>query len=223
MDGTSASADALFVSLSSLAADAVEQFLRRAVEARTNGWQRSVKMCFENPNYEWVAVYVLLSMPDLPDVPEDLWTRAVDSCRKYPQIVEVLCIRDQVPESTLKLLLNHSEDFISSHAAIGTWCALPKGEICDSIAAEWRVAILRAEGQEFWLGEILKSDSSLALDWVLSRVEKRTYRLNHFILKEVEAAISVLNSEQRAIVLQHIDADDQSASEIVLALANNDL
>lgn len=198
--------------------DTTEFFLRRALSARTSQWSRSVTLCLDNPAYEWIAIYVLLSATDIPN---DRLTEAVDRSKKYPQMIEGLGMRDQIPESTLLLLLDHNEEIISSTAAIGAWFATPKGEIRENIAREWKAAILKSEGHEFWLGVILKSDSSLALEWLQGKIEKETDFRHPFILKELEAAISALNSQQREIVLRGIDPDHEAAAEIILLLAND--
>lgn len=198
--------------------DTTQFFLKRALSSRTNQWSSSVRLCLNNPAYEGLAIYVLLSSADVPD---DLLTEAIERSKKYPQMLETMGMRDQIPENSLRLLLNHNDEAISSTAVIGAWFATPKGEIREGIASEWKAAFLRAEGAEFWLGEILRSDSSLALEWVLYKIEKKTDLTHPFILKELEAAISGLNLQQRKIVLRRIDPDYEGAREIILLLASD--
>jgi hypothetical protein len=201
-------------------ADAGEPFLRKTVEHRTTGWDDAIAACFDNPSYEWIAVNVLLTLPDMPD---DLLNRALGSATKYPRLVEILSLRDQVPERTLRLLLSHDNIFVSTQAAVGAWCATPKGEIHESITAEWRAAVLRAEGEQFWLTEILKSDNSLAFEWLMARMERKPDLVHYHVWKEVEAAISVLSFEQKAVVLQHVEDDGYVGSLLISELAGDDL
>jgi hypothetical protein len=201
-------------------ADAGEPFLRKTVETRTVGWEDAVAACFDNPSYEWIAVNVLLT---LPDIPTNLLSHAFGSAQKYPQLVHILSLRDQVPKHTLRLLFSHNHPFVSTQAAIGTWCATPKGEIRESIAADWRAAVLRAEGEQFWLTEILKSDGSLAFEWLMARMERKPDLIHYHVWKEVEAAISVLSFEQKAAVLQHVEDDGYVGSLLISELAGDDL
>jgi hypothetical protein len=121
------------------------------------------------------------------------------------------------------LLLKHDNTFVSTQAAIGAWCTPPKGEIRDSIAPEWRAAALRAEGEQFWLAEILKSDELLAFDWLMSRVEKKHDLIHYHVWKEAEAAISVMSIEHKAAVLQHVEDDGYTGSLLIIELVGNDL
>lgn len=201
-------------------ADAGEPFLRRTVETQTPGWEDAIAVCFDNPSYEWIAVNVLLTLPDMSDA---LLNRALDSVTKFPRLVEILSLRDQVPEHTLRLLLSHDNTFVSMQAAVGAWCATPKGEIRESIATEWRAAVLRAEGEQWWLAEILKSDSSLAFEWLMARMDRKSDLIHYHVWKEVEAAISVLSFEHKAAVLQHVEDDGYVGSLLISELAGTDL
>ena len=201
-------------------ASAGEPFLRKAITARVPGWEEATAACLNNPAYEIIALCVLLT---LSDVSADLLADAVERSAKYPQMVDLLCLRDQVPEDTLKLLLRHPHPAASAMAAVGTWNATPRGQIKDNIVADWRGAILRAEGIEYWLAEIIKSDSSLALEWLKPRLERRSGFNHHFVWEEVKAAISVLNFEQRKDALQYVEAHGNLDSMLIEELAGADL
>jgi hypothetical protein len=201
-------------------ASAGEPFLRKTIAMRVPGWEEATAVCLNNPSYEIIALCVLLT---LPEVPADLLAHAVERSAKYPQTVDLLCLRDQVPEDTLRLLLRHPHPAASAMAAVGTWNATPRGQIKESIAADWRGAIIRAEGIETWIAEILKSDSSLASEWLKSRLERRSGLTHLFVWEEVQAAISVLNFEQRKASLQHLEAHGNLDSMLIAELAGNDL
>src|SRR5207244_4210238 len=91
----------------------------------------------------------------------------------YPDMVHLVCLRNQVPETTLKAMLSHADTRVSTQAAVGTWWAEPRGEICPGIVREWRAAILRAHGEQFYSTEILESDKSLACEWLIARIDER--------------------------------------------------
>jgi hypothetical protein len=128
-----------------------------------------------------------------------------------------------VPDRTLKFLLNHENLLISTHAAVGEWCAIPKGEVRVSISEEWKQAILKAEGHEFWIGEILKGDKALAFDWVIRRIQGGSSLVHFFVVNELKAAISVLDSNQRLAVLHHINIEGYSTSVLISELGKEDL
>lgn len=202
-----------------LAPDAVAPFLRRVIEVRTREWRGLVQNCFDKPLYEPLVTKVLL-ITEKP--PSDLLAKAVDNTTKYPQEVEKLCIQGLIPENTLKVLLSHADDAVSSNAAIGMWWAKPRGEINGTITYEWRQAILRAEGREDFLGTILKSDTTLTLEWLFRRIDRGPYRYN-LATKEVKVAVSGLNFEQKRAVLQHVNGDEWTHAEIIAGIVGSDL
>jgi hypothetical protein len=201
-------------------ADAGEPFLRKAVVTRTAGWNGAIARCFSNPSYEWIAVQVLLTLDGVPD---NLLRQAVESASKYPRLVEILCLRDQVPEPTLHALLKHDNTLVSTQAVIGAWCATPKGEIRVNVAADWREAALRAEGEQYWLAEILKSDEALAFDWLIRRIRMKHDLIHYHVWKEVEAAISVMSFEHKAEALRQVDDDGYVGSMLIAELVGGDL
>jgi hypothetical protein len=200
--------------------DTVEPFLRKVVAARTPGWGDALARCFGVDGLERQAVYILLTLDDAPEEP---LRRALAVLPKYFDMVETICLRDQVPESTLKLLLRHESPAVSSNAAVGAWCSDPEHEIREGIREDWREAILRAEGLEFWLPEILKSNSGLAYEWLERHVGRESIHLSHFIMEEVKAALSSLDFKQRASLLGHLKGEGYAEPEIISHLTGNDL
>lgn len=195
-------------------------FLQKAVKDRVNGWEKSVVKCLENPVYEWVAVSILIRENDLPS---DLLDTALQRVTKYPDMVHLACLRNQVTEGTLKAMLSHADIGVSTQAAIGTWWADPRGEISHSIANEWRAAILRAHGQQFFSTEILEGDKDLAFEWLIARIDERPKFFDYHTRKEISAAISVLDSQQRIATLPHVPSDGLLTFELLRELASDDL
>jgi hypothetical protein len=159
----------------------------------------------------------------LDSVPEGLLNRALVVLQRHSDMAELLCLRDQVPEPTLRMMLRHESPAVSTAAAVGDWCSTPRGEIRESIKDDWRAAILRAEGCEHWLSEILKSDKALAYDWLMERVSKDSVYFSYYIMEEMKAAISVLDFGQRAALLQQFRGNGFSDSELISELAGDDI
>lgn len=195
-------------------------FLLKAVRGRVHGWDESVAKCLQNPLYEWVAVNTLITENNLPT---DLLNNAFQSANKYPDMIFTACLRNQVPETTLKAMLSLVNTDVSTQAAMGTWWADPRGEINEGIATEWRAAILRAHGAQFFSSEILEADKELAFDWLISRLDEKRKYFDFHTRKEISAAISALDSEQRLAALVRVPDDGLLTFELLTDLTSDDL
>src|SRR5678815_3649385 len=138
-------------------------------------------------------------------------------------MVHLLCLRNQVSDAILKTMLTHSDSAVAAQAAIGAWWAEPRGQIKESLALEWRAALLRTHGQQFYLSEILESDKSVACEWLITRIDEQPQFFDHYTRKEISAAASVLSSEQRLAVLPHVPNDGLQTFELLTELADDDL
>jgi len=123
----------------------------------------------------------------------------------------------------LKAMLSHADRGVSTQAAIGTWWADPRGEISHSIANEWRAAILRAHGQQFFSTEILEADKDLAFEWLIARINEQPKFFDHHTQKEISAAISALDSQQRITTLPHVPSEGLLTFELLKELTSDDL
>lgn len=203
-----------------LSGDLCAAFLDRVVKDRITGWEKSTEKCLENAHYEWAGISILIIKDDLP---ENLLSEVVQRAAKYPEKIFILCLRNEIPQTTLKYMLRHPVTVISSKAAMGTWWGQPRGKIDENIETEWRPAILRAHGQHSYLQEILKSDSSLACAWLIARIEERPAFFDYHTRKEIHAATSILDSEQRLAVLMHVPNEGLLTLKLLKDLANDDL
>jgi hypothetical protein len=156
-------------------------------------------------------------------LPADLLNNALQRAPKYPDLIHVPCLRSQVPETTLKAMLSHTDSTVSAQGAVGIWWAEPRGAISQSIASEWRAAIVRAHGQRAYLTEILGSDKSRACEWLIARIDERPQFFDYYTRAEISAAISVLDSEQRRAVLPHVPDGGLLTFELLMKLADDDL
>lgn len=203
--------------------DLGEPFLRKVVTERMEGWETAITKCFGDPRYEGIAVYVLLS---LTDVPEELLSQTVGRAEAYCGMVQTMCLQGHVPEHNLIFLLNHPNSSVSTNAAIGVWWAQPRGEIRDSLLKEWRAAILRTEEEGAFtseISEILRNDTSLALDWVIARIQSETSLIHYSVPKELKVAVSVLSTDERLAILPHVQKEGYSAAVLIAELGNNNL
>jgi hypothetical protein len=174
----------------------------------------------ENQRYVWIAINVVITKDDLPP---SLLSEVIKRIVTYPDMVHLLCLRNQVSDRTLKTMLIHSDSAVVAQAAIGAWWAEPRGQIKERIATEWRAAILRTHGQQFYLSEILQSDKALACQWLITRIDERPQFFDFYTRKEISAATSVLDSEERLAVLPHVPNDGLLTLELLEDLADDDL
>jgi hypothetical protein len=182
-----------------LAPDTVWPFLYKLIKARAAGWEDVLLRCLQKERYNFIAVISLLTISDLPS---DFIDKLLDNVGKYPDRVKVCCMRREVPEETLALLLRHQDRAVSTAAAVGEWLADPQGQVRSTLASDWRSAIVRAEVNDYWVGEILKRDSSLAYEWLSESLNREE---GFFIFdpfrKDKRSIVEGLNVEQRLSLL----------------------
>ncbi len=135
-------------------------------------------------------------------------------------LIETLCLRGQIHESTLIRILQQPDPLISGKAAIGAWLAEPRGEVRRSVYDVWRTAILNMDEDEHWLGQILSKDRLLALEWLKKHIvgESVPYRMVQ-IIKE---AIKALGFEERKELLKLMPSDTWRP-ELIVSLIGDSL
>jgi hypothetical protein len=152
----------------------VSPFLSRIVQERCNGWHQVAEDCLGMETCQFAAVDAILR---LPDAPCSLLGKALDCAIAWPQAIETVALRNEMPPENLCAALRHPRSEIALAAAVGLWCAHHgSGAVPDKLLDDWRDAVLRARGDssqtgfEYWLGDILVNDPDLALGWLRSRV-----------------------------------------------------
>ncbi len=155
-----------------ISADAVEPFLERAANLNSPGWTGYLCKCLDDDLYREFAAGLVVRNPAPLD---GLLDAAISKVSEMPAVVREWCARGRVAHQTLDALLCHADDMVSFSAAIGHWCADPRGTVADQHRDSWRAAVLRPveHPDHYWdLGEILSSDGGLARDWVVSMLHQ---------------------------------------------------
>jgi len=201
--------------------DAVEPFLQKSLSMGKSESHKLLDRCLDDEILRGSAVSVALRTSDLPT---ELLQKTASFAGQFPQLVEGFSSRNEIPECTLRTLLQHEDSSVASATAIGEWLSEPKGDIRKSLQEDWRKAIVNCEGdgrQDHWLAEILKNDVALAHEWLDKRIpdEKRMWWERDKVL---EAAASVLPPEQRAALLAKAPVAFRS-KELVKALVGADV
>ena len=186
--------------------DVVQPFLLKAALDDRPGWITLVYRCLDENPYEQPAVATIMTHPNPPS---NLLSAAILKADKMVEMIEGLCLTGQITDAVLQVLFRTECTRVAAAAAIGHWCAQPKGSISELHKQLWRDTILRATPDQFggtqishyWLGEMLSSDGALARDWLIAGLH-RGERWSLVQYEEiVQEALSAMDSEQRRMVL----------------------
>ena len=91
-------------------ADLAWPFLRRAAALDEASWQDVTCECLALPAYRGLAITMALTMPTPPPA---LLERTLARLEGYGPLVDTACLRGDVPETTLGLLLRHPDPAIA--------------------------------------------------------------------------------------------------------------
>lgn len=197
--------------------DLVKPFLLRASTIRATDWENAALECLSRDATRFAAASTILLMAEPP---ERVLQAALQSLQGMSKQVETHCLRRVVPEETLRRLLNHEDDAIASHAAIGVWVADPKGSVPEWLRDDWEPAVLRGNRREYWFGEILKDQPDLGLEFLHKEVRRNRQHWSRHDHATREALIS-LSTEQRLQLIRELP-DDFASSEAVAMLVGSD-
>ncbi len=153
----------------------LQPFLARTATIRSDGWETALREHLRHETQAWVGVELILR---LREPPPELLEDALVKATTFPRRIEVMCLRKQVPASTLGILLVHPDPEVAFATAVGEWNADPQGSVAEKLNNAWQRAILRSalidderilsgsDGLGYWLGEILSNDPELAFKWL---------------------------------------------------------
>jgi len=200
------------------ASDLVELFLCRAAEIEDPEWIELAFACLERPTLRSATISLVLT---LSDPPENLLAAVLQKTDGYAKLVEIHCIRNQVPEHLVRRLLRHESAAIASAAAQGEWHADPERSVRDSLRGDWRDVVIKRVSDDFWLGRVLKDDTLLACEWLEARMAEQDPELFKY-KNAVEAATSELDIEARRRILQQVP-ETYGIEELVACLVGENL
>jgi hypothetical protein len=191
--------------------DLVLPFLERATKLQRPNWKLQVDNCLQMDRYTGIALDFVLRMQAPPS---DLLQKALEVAPAFPSFIETLCLRNEVPVSNLRELLNHPDKATALSAAVGEWLAEPQGQVRQDLMPDWRSAVLRPGQADLgtslnhWLGGILTQDSDLAFEWCRQRVrDTPEYKIHQ---SSFATAVSRLSRQDRIRLLNDIDSESIS-------------
>ena len=198
--------------------DLIGPFLRRAARIHDPGWIELAVACLGHPTFRGSVISLVLTLPDALD---DLVTRVFSKMEGYAELVEILCLRNQIPEYLVGRLLRHEDETIASAAAQGEWYAEPEGTIRNSLHKDWRDVVLNRATDDHWLGRILKDNPRLAYDWLGTRLKEQNLVLFRYE-NALKTAVGALDVDSRLSILRQVP-QAYDAAELVACLIDNDL
>lgn len=180
-----------------LTVDLIFPFMQKAVLNNESGWKTLIVRCLNIKDYQRLAMQVVLT---LPSPPQYLLNKVMQNLNEtHSDFIKFLCYGNQVSDETMKQLLKHINPLIAGYAAISEWSSNPKGEVRASLKDEWRRAIINFEKEEFWIGEILSKDSSLAYEWLKKHISRD--RIPYGEVDVFKKAIKSLGFDERKELL----------------------
>lgn len=150
-----------------LSSNLTRPFLVAAVRRQEEGWEALLRRFLVDPKQREAAMLEVLMIP-MP--PAGLLDEALVLVSEFTKLVQVSCLRNEVPAATVRRLLRHEQSPVATAAAAGLWIAEPRGVIPEELYRDWREAVLRTRSDEYWLGQILSADRALTADWLRARL-----------------------------------------------------
>lgn len=185
-----------------LKGDLIFPFIQKSAIHNESGWKSIIARCLNIKDYRWIAIQILLT---LPSPPQYLLNKAMQNLEGFGEFIEFLCFGGKVPEKTMSQLLKHPDKLIAGYTAVGEWTSDPKGEVRDSLRNGWRRAIINFEKEEYWIGEILSKDSSLAYEWLKKHINRD--QIPYGEVDIIKKAIEPLGFDERKELLNLIHYD----------------
>ena len=211
-----------------LPSDLVEPFVKNIVSKELSSWS-IVNDCLGDKLYVSVGIFVAITHPHTP--PEILAT-SISEARGMEQLIETCCLRKEVPENTLFEMFSAEHAHVAVAAATGHWMSSEKC-VNGPLKEVWSNAILRSadaqirfsQHDDYWIGEILKQESELAVAWMIRLVQNEEPFYGCDREEVAKKVAETLDEEQRQSVLKVISGDmaSHSIQEILGALIGNSM
>ncbi len=174
--------------------------LWRAAMDNDPAWPALAQTALDQPGWRGIIDYAVLMTPSLP---ADLLSTVLERVKDHPDVVWTASIRKQIPEATLLRILQEGADEVAGAGAAGEWQAEPQGHVRELLREAWRAAIVRCPTGENGIGEILKTDSELALRWLVLRIDSIA-RKNMESDQTISDALSALDVAGRRTLLSSL-------------------
>lgn len=198
--------------------DLVLPFLLVAASGGDPEYPKLLETCLREPRLHSAAVSASLSAASTPTgLLNDVMSVLDD---RFTNWIEAACIRREIPEDRVGVLLSHPNGSVAAAAATGIWQATPRGNIPKSLRTCWRSAVINCLQGEYWGEEIFRKDPSIAFEWLKRRIKENC---NFSSLGEnlLKTALQVISLEHRKSLLEQIKSDFRY-SEVVAGIVDDE-
>lgn len=206
----------------SVSPDLVEPFLLASATANEPEWSQIANACLLDLRFQPAAIKVLLTMPNPPTDLLNTALRSLQSPQGYAQMVRHLCMRAEVPPTTLQMLWQHEDPIIAGMAALGAWYARDTLPIDNSMRNDWCKAIIHAPVDDLLLAPVLTEEPQVAYDWLRARLAKGS-EFSHGHGSDLQSAVDALDTEQKSRLLAELPSAAFGFEKVVLQLIGDNL
>lgn len=185
-------------------AEQVDPFFRRLASTQSQSWPEVAEEFLSHPSWMPVVLRLVLSNEASPLHLLDSVLGKLDS--RWSDFIWTMALRSELPEPSLRSLLEHQDPSVAGSAAVGEWIAGSHGTVRESLKVSWREAIVRTSAHEYHLAEILQADPSLAHEWLVHHFPRILAKFDYDD-PLVIAATSQLSRELRTHLLNLMQND----------------
>ena len=204
----------------------VEPFLHRAAKDGRPEWESIVLRCLRDERYRQIGFAAAISHPAPP---EAVLSAALADAGDMEEVIEACFYQGLVPDTTTLAMFQHQDSCVAVPAAIGHWQAVKQEGREATFDEAWRRAILRAPAErvgrsvhEYWIGEIMSTDSSLAEEWLMLKFG-RDGDLHFWVVENaVTRLVQTLDTQQRTNVLMGLRTDSWNDDLAKLLVGDDD-
>ena len=198
-------------------ADLLAPFLRRAIDADEEGWERVLNECVGTETYRCVAIEVALT--DLR-CPNDIVDRAIGEASGVCEMVRTTIMLRQVDDRIISQLLDAEDPRVVCATLEGIWHKLKKSPTNAPWYDKWRDATVRHLDDDYCLRGAITDDPRLCQDWI-AYLASASFDQRHLERSDVALAIDSLTDEQRNRLIYGVKPNARHAASLVLALVGD--
>jgi hypothetical protein len=195
----------------------VEPFLERVVTDQPEGWDEVWRPCLESADRIDLRRTAAVVAIRNPQAPPSLVVRALAELPGAEGNIESACIRGEIPEDRVGLLLRHPSQGVAVAAAEGLWSGPPRGEIPGPLWEDWRRVVVASLEVEYPLEAIFGKHPEIAWDWLVARLESPE-RLSFQVRRRLGPAVRTLKPEQRDALVERANGGARLPYEVLREL-----
>jgi hypothetical protein len=179
----------------------LKPFLDKIFEDNKEEFIIELTKMIDYPKYYQLVLNGLLS---LQEPPRDLLDNCLEKyISQYGLLLQGKAKHGEISLKVLEILLNHPNNDISFHVAIGEWYANPYGRFREELEDSCKKAISDSKKSDSLLSDIFKKNSNLGYEWLGNYLRcKSSFSSEDEIV--IGNTIKLLNSKQREGILKEL-------------------